>query len=292
MKNPILCGNAEIAYRDPACIYTDGLFRLFFTISRKRGGYMYNSLGYSESVDLENWSEPRQITEDDLQKNYCSPGNILKVGEEYLICVTSYPMPFPYSERSCADDSARLFLIATRDFHEYSKPVLIHAKGDIPVQEMGRMIDPYIFRDRVDASLYHLFFKQNGVSHSVSRDLQHWEYVGRIDGGENSCVVERDGAYHLFHSPKTGIGHKVSRDLKAWVDRGVENLGQSEWDWASGRLTAGFVMERPAEFTGVPENYIVFFHGSRADSVPETHGDASLGIAFTDDFDTFRYTFG
>ena len=57
MKIPLFTGTAEIAYRDPACIYVDGTFYLFMTISRKSGGYMYNTLGLSESRDLIHWED-------------------------------------------------------------------------------------------------------------------------------------------------------------------------------------------------------------------------------------------
>ena len=284
MKLPIFKGTAELAYRDPACIYVDGTFYLFMTISRKSDGYMYNTLGLSESRDLIRWTEPRSITVTDRTQNYCSPGNILRVGDEYWICVTSYPMPDPYEVRSYATDDARLFFIKTKDFQSFSAPELILAKGDTPREAMGRMIDPYIFRDRDDDGLYHLFFKQNGVSHAHSRDLIHWEYDGRMNGGENACVVLHDGLYYLIHSPENGIGLKVSKDLTAWEDRGVQTLGQSRWEWASGRITAAFAMEAPRDY---PRRYLVFFHGSRADSFPETHGSASIALAATDDFETY-----
>ena len=35
--------------------------------------------------------------------------------------------------------------------------------------------------------------------------------------------------------------------------------------------------------------YIVFFHGSRADSSPETHGAASLAFAYTNDFSAYFF---
>jgi len=48
-----------------------------------------------------------------------------------------------------------------------------------------------------------------------------------------------------------------------------------------------FAYRDPAccRFNGV---YYLFFHGSR-DVFRETHGNATLAIAFTDDFDTYYY---
>lgn len=54
---------------------------------------------------------------------------------------------------------------------------------------------------------------------------------------------------------------------------------------AKGRITAGFVMEAPENFNC---RYLLFFHGF-CDVFPETHGNATLAIAFTDDFKEFCY---
>ena len=85
----------------------------------------------------------------------------------------------------------------------------------------------------------------------------------------------------LIHSPENGIGIKESEDLDTWRDVGTYTLGQDGWDFASGRLTAAFAMPLAHD---LGHKYAVLFHGSRADAFPETHGNASLAIAFTDDF--------
>ena len=142
---------------------------------------------------------------------------------------------------------------------------------------MGRMIDPYLLFDE-STGLWNCFYKQNGVSRSVSRDLSHWEYCGHTDGGENSCVVEKDGRFYLFHSPQNGIGVKVSDDLAHWQDVGeVLTLGQAGWDWARGRITAGFVL--PAE-----GGWLMFFHGTGPEDesvIFDTH--ACIGVAHSRD---------
>ena len=78
-------GNDRYAYRDPACCMVDGVYYLFFTVSEKQEGYMYNYLGMSKSTDLKQWTEPRILTEKNLKTNFTSPGNIIKKGEEYAI---------------------------------------------------------------------------------------------------------------------------------------------------------------------------------------------------------------
>ena len=162
--------------------------------------------------------------------------------------------------------------------------MLIRAKGDSTAREMGRMIDPFILEDKDEPGKYWLFFKQNGVSISCSHDLEHWTYERHIEGGENACVLIRDGQYFLIHSPENGIGFKTSHNLIDWTDCGCTVLDQAKWDWAGGRLTAGFAMES----RGMTQHrYLMFFHGSKKDAFPETHGEASLGLVFTDDFRTF-----
>lgn len=278
----IFSGDEKIAYRDPACYFCDGRYHLFFTLSEKENGYMYNRVAHSVSTDLQSFTEPEIITEKDLSKNYCSPGNVLRYADEYYICVTSYPMPFPYAERSCADDSARLFFIKTKDFVTFSEPFRIYPKGK-DCKDEGRMIDPFVFeRD----GKYMLYFKQNGVSVSRSDDLENWEFIGRTDGGENACVISDGDRYVLIHSPENGIGIKESYDLETWVDVGTYTLGQEDWDFARGRLTAAFAMRTE---NGFEYKYAVFFHGSRQNSYPETHGEASLALAYTDDLKNYYF---
>ncbi len=281
---PILQGNDRVAYRDPACICVGHTFYLFVTLSVKENGYIYNRIGLSKSTDLIRWSEPVCITEKNLLLNFSSPGNILPLSDRYRIFFCSYPLPDPWETRWTATNDARLFYMDTQDFVTFSAPTLMHAKGTTKEADMGRMIDPYVFEDAQEKGLYHLFFKQNGVSHSISRDLVHWEYQGHTEGGENACILWKDQQYHLFHSPQNGIGHKVSADLVSWEETGVQTLRQEQWPWAQGRLTAGFVMEAPA---WIPHRYLLFFHGSRKDAFPETHGAASIGLCYTDDLYTF-----
>ena len=278
----IFAGNDRFAYRDPACWWHKGTYYLFFTVSEKENGYMFNRLALSLSHDLKSWSPPRMLTPKDLKLNFCSPGNIIEHNGEFILCFTSYPMPFPYASQCFADQSARLYIMRTYDFQTFSQPEKINAKGDIPVEEEGRMIDPYILP--VSGGFY-LFFKQHGVSLSISKDLMNWSYLGRTEGGENACVLPWQDRYLLVHSPATGIAFSVSKDLKQWTEYGFTTLEQEKWPWAAGRLTAGFLMRAPQHSA---HRYILFFHASK-DIYPETHGNATLAYALTDDLKHFYY---
>lgn len=280
----IFKGNDKYAYRDPACYLHNGTYYLFFTISEKDDGYMYNYVAMSQSGDLREWSQPRILTPKNRELNYCSPGNVIKHGEEYVLCFCSYPLIVPFSERSSADDNARLFIMKTKDFQQFSDPELLNPKGDVSKKELGRMIDPFIIKKD---DIYHLFFKQNGISYAQSPDLVNWEYCGKRDGGENACVIEYDNEFLLVHSPKNGICFAKSNDLINWEEYHFTTLEQEQWDWAQGRVTAGFAMQPQPEF---PYRYALFFHGSE-NVYPETHGNATLAVAFTNDFKTYVYEY-
>ena len=273
-------GNDRLAYRDPACYWHDGMYHLFFTVSEKENGFLYNRVAVSHSADLKKWSEPCMLTPKNLRLNYCSPGNVIRHDGHFVLCLTSYPMPFPYAQQYYADETARLFTMSTADFVHFTDPLLLNPKGCTPPDQLGRMIDPFIL-PVTDG--YFLFYKQNGVSCSFSRDLKMWEDRGRTDGGENACVLPWQHGYLLVHSPENGIAFALSKDLKTWTPCGHTVLNQPRWPWAEGRLTAGFLMQAPPD---APHRYLLFFHGSR-NVFPETHGNASLAMVYTDDLTTF-----
>jgi hypothetical protein len=90
----ILRGDATTAYRDPAVIYHAGWFRLFFTlvtIEPDKRPFSYTA--WSKSRDLVNWCEPVIFTPRDQTLNYGSPGNIIRYGNEWVLCLQTYPRP-------------------------------------------------------------------------------------------------------------------------------------------------------------------------------------------------------
>jgi len=124
---------------------------------------------------------------------------------------------------------------------------------------------------------------------SYSYDLKTWTYFDRVGAGENFCVLIDEDEYVLIHSPSNGIGIKRSKDLINWRDVGLYTLGQRDWPWAQGRLTAGHVLDLRDQ----PEigKYLMFFHGSSKEGTTklETHGHASLAIAWSDDLDHWEW---
>lgn len=288
LTSPVLLrGDAVTAYRDPAAIFHDGTFHLFFTLVRTAAnGRVFLHLAKSESRDLREWTEPRVLTPADPALNYSSPGNIVRCGSKWVLCLQTYPRP---NGEKYANSSARIFLMQSDDLETWSAPALLRVKGpDVPETEMGRMIDPCLVDDRGRSGKWWCFYKQNGVSISSSPDLADWTYFGNAEAGENACVIPDGDEYVLFHSPENGIGMKRSRDLKHWRDEGVFYLGQENWPWAQGRLTAGFALDlRRDPAVG---KVLLFFHGSGPEderTLFDTH--ASIGLAWSETLGDWRW---
>ncbi|MBD3267832.1 family 43 glycosylhydrolase [bacterium] len=284
IASPIIFqGDAKFAYRDPAVVYHDETFYLYFTLSvnDSDGGY-HNMTAFSKSRDLMYWSYPRIITPRDRELNFSSPGNVIRYKNEWILCLQTYPTP---NKEKWGNPTARLWIMRSDDLEDWSTPELLKVKGpNVPRGKMGRMIDPYLIEDADEPGKWWCFYKQNGVSMSYSYDLETWTYVGRRDAGENVTVIRDDGEYVMFHSPSNGIGVKRSTDLSQWGgDMQLLPLGQEDWPWSQGRLTAATVVD----LRGNPDigKCIMFFHGSTKVGLKNqgAHGQASLAMAWSKD---------
>ena len=289
IKKPVfLAGDETIAYRDPCAHYHEGVFRIWHTqIHGTPGGDWHAVTAVVESKNLVRWGKPRVITPVDKTLNYSSPGNVIRYKGRWVMCLQTYPAP---DGGQVGDQTARVFTMASDNLKKWDEPELIKVKGpDIPRESMGRMIDPYLLEDKDEKGKWWCFYKQNGASMSWSKDLKRWTYFGNVDAGENVCLLVEKGEYVLFHSPKNGIGVKRSKNLENWTDHGLITLGQEEWPWAQGRLTAGHVLDLRDE----PDigKYVMFFHGSSVEgcAVQETHGHASLAFAWSDDLENWEW---
>jgi len=290
LHSPILFkGSEQVAYRDPAVLYNKGIFYLFFTYIRGEDGNIYSYTAMSKSRDLKNWSPIKIITPRGQDLDFSSPGNVIRFKHEWIMCLQTYPRP-GYKVGMAPEfgnGDARLYTMRSKDLAHWSTPELLKVKGPlITFASMGRMIDPYLIEDRKQPGKWWCFFKQDGmINMSFSYDLQSWVYTQKVDGGgENPCVIYKNGEYIMFYSPKNGIGIKKSTDLVHWISLGEPvTLGQANWPWAKGRLTAGAVIDLTANKKfGC---YLLFFHGSGPST--EEQGDfdknASLGIAWSKD---------
>jgi hypothetical protein len=284
LKSPILfAGDSTHAYRDPAAIFHDGWFYLYFTfVVTKDDHIAYSHVAWSKSRDLLRWTPPVSLTPSNKSLDYGSPGDVVRHNNQWVLCLQTYPRP--HGEKYGNKDS-RIFTMRSHDLEHWSAPELIRVKGPaVPVEKMGRMIDPYFLADKDVPNKWWCFYKQNGISISSSPDLTTWTPQGRIDAGENPCVIVDQKQYILFHSPSNGIGIKRSSDLKTWRDEGTLTLGQKEWPWAQGRLTAAFILDLRHEPT--VGKALMFFHGStyaEADRRGGFDNYASLGLAWSND---------
>jgi len=295
LKSPVIFkGDSVTAYRDPAILFNDKTFFLFFTlIEIEKDGRVFCYTASSKSRDLKRWSTPVKITPRDQKLNFGSPGNVIRFKDEWILCLQTYPRPdhYNYQPVRYGDATARIFIMRSKDLVTWSDPEILKVKGnDVPVEDMGRMIDAFLLEDKDEKGKYWCFYKQRGVSMSYSYDLVNWTFFGFTEAGENSCVLTENDEYILFHSPSNGIGIKKSKDLKNWTNWGdLITLGQSQWNWAKGRISAGAVINLK-KMKGV-EKYVMFFHGSGP--LTETQGDfdknASLGIAWSDDLVTWNW---
>ncbi len=289
LKSPILlAGSDRVAYRDPCVCCKDGTFHLFFTlVETEPGGTVFLYVATTETRDFHSFSPIRKITVRDRRCNYSSPGNILFYNGSYHLCFQSYCRE---NGEKFGNERCRLFRSSSPDLHRWSPPELLPVKGPgVQEKRMGRMIDPFWFFDRKDPGKIWCFFKQNGISRAWSRNLKEWTFAGRMDGGENVCVVSADNRYYLWSSPENGIALQTSDDLEHWNSPGDPiTLGQNHWDWARGRLTAGFVLD----LRNNPDigRALLFYHGIGPEDesvVFDTH--ACIGIAWSDDLLQWHY---
>ncbi len=283
LQSPVLMsGDETTAYRDPTAIYHKGWFYLYFTLVQKEGAIPYSYVAWSKSKTLSDWTPPKVITAKSSLLDFGSPGDIVRIGEEWVLCIQTYPRP--HGERYGNAD-ARIWTIRSRDLETWNAPELLRVQGNtVSEQKMGRMIDPYIIQDKDHSGIWWCLYKQDGIRLSRSSDFRSWVPVGKVSGGENPCIIVDRDEYVLFYSPANGIGVKRSQNLRDWIGDGVITLGQSEWPWAAGRITAGFVTDL-RRVPGVGRA-LMFFHGSRyseEDSRGGFDNFASLGIAWSSD---------
>jgi len=287
IPSPILfAGSETTAYRDPAVFYENGIFYLFCTFVEctPDGPWLTTVLSFSR--DLITWSTPREITPRDRRLNFSSPGNVIRTEKGYLLCLQTYCRE---NGEKYGNKRSRVWTMRSDNLTDWEAPQLLRVKGDIPEEEMGRMIDPFLLEDRREPGKWWCLYKQNGVSMSYSYDLEHWTFHGYTECGENVCVLPQEDGYLIFHSPHNGIGVLRTADFVSFREECEPiTLGQKHWPWAQGRLTAGFVLD----LTKDPEygKYVMFFHGSGPEderTMFDCH--ASIGIAWSDDLKNWQY---
>ncbi|MHC4363831.1 MAG: hypothetical protein ACYSTZ_13490, partial [Planctomycetota bacterium] len=212
---------------------------------------------------------PKILTPKDLNLNFSSPGNVVRVGYEWLMCYQTYPTRKgeEYGNKNC-----RVWITRSPDLEVWSEPEMLMVKGpNVPVEKMGRLIDAYLIEDKDEPGKWWCFFDDNAANMSFSHNLKTWTYFNRIPAGENPCVI--------ILKTWRDIGGPTSKDAT-----GPITLGQKDWPWASQRLTAGFVLD----LTDDPHigKYLMFFHAEPPGGFKKL---ASIGLAWSDDLETWNW---
>ncbi|MHC4260435.1 MAG: glycoside hydrolase family protein, partial [Planctomycetota bacterium] len=181
IKSPIILkGDETAAYRDPACIYHNGIFRLFYTYNLTEADRKtYWVTAFSKSRDLVRWTEPKIITPTDRNLNFASPGNVIRCGGDWILCLQTYPTPKgeKYGNKNC-----RVWIMRSKDLEDWGPAELLRVKGpDVPFEKMGRLIDAYLIEDKDKPGKWWCFFDDNAANMSYSYDLKTWTYFNRIE---------------------------------------------------------------------------------------------------------------
>lgn len=298
----ILSCTDHIGYRDPTAIFHDGSCYCFYShVELGDDGWTYFRLGLSISEDLIHWQGPYLLTEADRSFNYSSPGCIIRIQDEFVMCIQTYPTQGNEPHQVCGNKTSRIHLIRSKDLLHWSKPELMKVHGDdVAEADMGRMIDPYIVQDIHDPGRYLVFYKQHpkGVEgrrtetgypveymcYSSTRDFVHYQYEGYVECGENVCVLPWEDGYRIYNSPQNGVACLLTKDFCTYDREAPLTFGQKDWSWASSRLTAGFVLDGRNE-PGVGK-FLMIFNGDEPGAFPFC---ASLGLAWSDDLKTWHY---
>jgi len=286
LTNPILDRAPAVFVRDPAVVFHDGVFRCFHTAVEPGENRYRLFLDVTESRDLQRWSSPRRLTTSEL--GFSSPGNIIRTGGRWTLCVQSYPVP---PGELFGSDESRLWLMESDDLANWSDPRPVAPQGcQAAWARSPRQIDPYLV---AHDGRYWCFYKAEGsFGLLVSGDLRSWSEAApdrpvlsrddAPDGAtvENPCIVRNGGEFVMFFAPcraGRGIGVARSGDLLDWRD--VCYLDFPALPWASGGPTAAMVLDLREQLG----QWLMFFHGDGHD--PHS---AALGLAWSDDLEAWH----
>jgi len=175
--SPILFkGDAVTAYRDPAAVYHKGEFHLYFTLVKTEpDGKIFSYTAWSKSANLAHWTEPRIFTPRDHGLNFCAPGNIIRFRDQWVLCLQTYPRPKgeKYGNRDC-----RVWIMRSNDLENWGPPERLMVKGpEVPVEKMGRLIDPYFGRGQGQARQVVVFFRRQRREHVLLRRPQNMDLL-------------------------------------------------------------------------------------------------------------------
>nr|MDO8112540.1 hypothetical protein [Candidatus Sigynarchaeota archaeon] len=290
LQNPILDRDRSgIQERDVALFYHGGTFYLYHCAVEYPEWFQYQF--YTDlitSKDLIHWSAPQRLW--DAKMGFSSPGNVIRAGDKWVLCVQTYPIDRFHWWGS---DACRLWTSESGDLVHWNFPKVIARDGSrARWAKEHRQIDPFIFpRD----GKYWCFYKTSGqLGLLVSEDLQAWEEASPDrpilsptetpdhTTIENACILEVDDELFMYFSPcynKRGIGLARSTDIFHWKFERYLNF--PKFPWAKSAPTAPSVIDARKE-TG---KWLMAFHAERR----QPH-HAALGLAWSDDLINWKTT--
>ena len=286
IRNPILNLHPKMFLRDPALVYHDETFHCFHSAG------VYNKFKYqfylhvTRSKDLVNWTRSELVI--DSKAGFSSPGNAIKVGNRWVLCMQTYPIP---RFTQFASQKARLWLVESEDLIHWGEPYMLSPGGcDANWTRSKRQIDPFIV---VHDGKYWCFYKTHGnLGLLVSDNLKDWEeacpdypVLSRKQTPDNSTIenpsiLRKGNRFLMFFSPcrpGRGIGIAESEDLLVWDN--IHYLKFPSQGWAPGGPTAPFVLDS-REIMG---KYLMAYHGD----IKQPHA-AALGLAWSDDLENWH----
>jgi hypothetical protein len=276
---PLLPIDPLRARRDPAVVVVDETVHCFHTVVDLSVSPPRLWVEVTTSTDLVHWSPPTAVTPITAD-NFSSPGNAIRIGDEWVLFLQSYPIA-PGEQYGSAD--CTLWFMRSRDLAHWTEPQAFAIEG-----AHRRRIDPFVIdSDGVWLCLHKV---DGGLETLESTDLHTWRESAvpvlapdQTPGGvtvENPAVVRHDGELVLFFSPcrpERGVGVAVGERVGEWD--AVRYLAMPEVPWAPGGLTASVPLATP----WLPQPWALFVHGDTEGA----HGGA-LAVLVSDDLENWR----
>ena len=238
----------DIDLRDPAVYVHDGTAFLFFTHYDFREGKWH--IGLTETQDFRAFSPIRFVS----PEGYASPGNVLRVGDEFVLCYQQY-REFPHT----------LCLARSRNLRDWSAPEVVFNTGPDNIWNAdGRVIDPYLVEWQGQFYCYYVGSTRwgkpaghNYIGVAGSTNLHDWTDLSpeeptigvdfpweEPDGNENNCVLRYDGRWVMLYSAslqRQTIAWATSDDLLHWEKQGLCDV--PVFPGTASRFGAPFVIE-------------------------------------------------
>ncbi|GAB4128401.1 MAG: hypothetical protein Kow0040_03120 [Thermogutta sp.] len=218
----------DIHLRDPAALVHEGKVHLWFTYYDPKKVTWH--IGQSATEDFLEFEPIRLIS----PGGYASPGNVIGIGDEWILCYQQYAQ-FPHY----------LCIARSRDLIHWSEPERIFNTGPENKWNIdGRTIDPLLVPWQ---GRYYLFYtgstrwgRQSGhnlIGLAVSDDLKNWTDLSpdrpvisadrlfeQPDGNENNWVLRREDRWFMLYSASLRhqkIACATSDDLIHWEKMGL-----------------------------------------------------------------------